>query len=67
MALLHWKYLKKFQRKRRFDPLKAPNRKKDIIKRIIDINLTDEDLNVSVKSIMYGEFSAGTRAELSKS
>jgi hypothetical protein len=41
--------------------LKAPNRKKDIIKRIIDIKPVDEDLNVSVKSVMYGEFSADTR------
>jgi hypothetical protein len=41
--------------------LKTLNRKKDIIKRIIDITPVDEDLDISVKSTMYGEFSSGTR------
>ena len=41
--------------------LKTANRKKDIIKRIIDIKPVDEDLNISIKTIMYGEFSSSTR------
>ncbi len=43
--------------------LKAPNRKKDIIKRIIDIKPVDEDLQISVHSIIYGTFSSFTRQD----
>jgi len=43
--------------------LKTPNRKKDIIKRIIDIKPEDEDLNISVSSVMYGIFSSETRQD----
>ncbi len=43
--------------------LKTPNRKKDIIKRIIDIKPEDEDLNISVNSVMYGVFSSETRQD----
>ncbi len=43
--------------------LHAANRKKDIIKRIIDIKPEEEDLKISVKSILYGSFSASTRQD----
>ncbi len=43
--------------------LKSTDRKKDIIKRVIDIKPVDEDLNVAVKTAMYGSFSAETRED----
>ncbi len=41
--------------------LKPGNRTKDIVKKIIDINPVDEDLDVSIKSIKYGALSSGIR------
>ena len=38
--------------------LKAANRTRDVIKRIIEIKPTETDLNVSVKSIKYGNLSS---------
>ena len=41
--------------------LKAENRTKDIIKRYINIKPEGDDLNISIKSIKCGRFSADTR------
>jgi len=43
--------------------LATPNRKRDIIKRIIDIKPVDEDLTISVRSTLYGEFSSQSRED----
>lgn len=42
--------------------LKAENRKKDMVRREIDIRPNESDLNVSVKTIKYGNLSAGVRS-----
>lgn len=41
--------------------LKAENRGKDIVKRVIDIKTNESDLNISVKTIKYGNLSSVTR------
>jgi hypothetical protein len=41
--------------------LKAENRSKDIVKRVIDIKTNESDLNIAVKTIKYGNLSSVTR------
>ncbi len=43
--------------------LKADNRTKDVIKRIVDIKPNETGLNVSVKSIKYGNLSSEVRSQ----
>ncbi len=41
--------------------LKATNRTKDMVKRVIDIKPNESDLNISIKTVMFGNSTSGIR------
>ncbi len=41
--------------------LKAPNRTRDVIKRVMDIKPAESDLNITIKTVLYGNSSSTVR------
>ena len=46
--------------------LQSESRTKDMVKRVIDIKPVDNDLEITIKSIKYGNLSSGIRADYGK-